>query len=211
MAEVTFSFLSSWGFWDRLDPTGNASMLDLLVTFMALFMVPTGLPFLHYGLFRRENVQASRVKFSAGDIQWICLAWKQWNPHTVLAHRWFNHRYSIPAGFYSDSDSLWLPARELMWWTSQCRRVANTPSPTPFCSWSPQNGFINKWQIWLQKPNHRFIRTLVIYSPLLPLSMLWACGLALIITVVLHNPQQKEDYYDLNHYNLILFLALLHR
>lgn len=43
--------------------------LDLLVTFMALFMVPTGLPFLHYDLFRRENVHVSRVKFSAGDIQ----------------------------------------------------------------------------------------------------------------------------------------------
>lgn len=69
MAEVTFSFLSSRCFWDCFYQAGNASLLDLLVTFMALFMVPTGLPFLHYGLFRRENVQASRVKFSAGDIQ----------------------------------------------------------------------------------------------------------------------------------------------
>lgn len=34
-------------------------------------------------------------------------------------------------------------------------------------------------------------------------------GLALISTVALYNPHEKEDYYDLNYYNLISFPPLL--
>lgn len=38
--------------------------------------------------------------------------------------------------------------------------------------------------------------------------MLCGHGLALIITVVLYNPLEKEGYYDLNCYNLISFPLL---
>lgn len=47
-----------------------------------------------------------------------------------------------------------------------------------------------------------------IYLLILPLSMFWSRGLALIITVVLYNPLVKVGYYDLNSCNLISFPPL---
>lgn len=64
--------------------TGHASLLEWLVTIMALSVVQAGLPFVHNGFSVGENVQALQCKFFCRCTGSICLISREQNLHAAL-------------------------------------------------------------------------------------------------------------------------------